>query len=281
MYINIKPGLYQPIPVSVFKYKKANTITDNNLNVFIEYDFLKNHVYRANMSVITNMLPTMLDCSVGIHADITVKSPTLPPTTYLEYLQYILELQPSMFISPDVLGDSAATENIFRIINDIIEYLPNKWLNELGFVIQGSTLAEADYQITEIAVQEKNISRICIPRVVRYFNHVKYLDLDPKTYADNRLNFLEKHVKLIKSSGKQIHLLGMNSVDELIYAAQNQFTIDSRFASLAVLNNFEVTGNRPAGKLKDDFLADLNKAQVNNIILNMLTLNQLYIRNYK
>ncbi len=271
----LKPGIYQPIPLSLFENDK---LPSTNL-MFVEApDLLKDPEYLRYINVATTET-TILDCGVGASPDLNNPEAHLSrdPHFGVRYLRLACLLKPQVLVIPDSLNESEQTKH------NLIDYLSLLKKHDvlrhqaLMYVLQGKTTEEALKQVT-LTLMHPNIKVIGVPRVCTFFNP-KHKDLTGDQYTEARITFIDKLLDLVGSS-RQIHMLGMNSIDELRYAGERGLTIDTRWATLYALYDIRITDPRPATRLNVDLTAFISTKMCDSIRQNMHDLIEMYAHYY-
>ncbi len=268
--MKIVPGLYHTYPVGMLPH------IDKDSPVFIEATgCLENGLYYNFFLDRMRGKNTILDCGVGMSPDLN--NPTAHtssnPHWGAQYLELLITIEPEVVIIPDILNDGHGTWTNFAVYSTIIDrILFSKtdgrrplWM----YVIQGQTKEEARYQI-DLAANIPYIDYIGFPRIVDYYG-VHTGDV----LGQQRIEFIEPHLHTLQSSGKQVHLLGMNSIDELKYAATNGLSTDTRIASMAALGQFDVEGSRPLN-LNLDLNREFSQKERKATLRNIRILNDIY-----
>ena len=263
-------ALYHPRPLALLKYVAPDE------HVFAEIDPLLNDP--SYLGTFREGLPTsdiILDCGVGASPDLT--DPTghtsKDPHWAVRYLGILLMIKPRVVVVPDVLCDAQKTRQNFYDYEFVFDQLTLFRKPELLYVIQGRTKAEAMREI-EFACKQRSIRWVGFPRLVQYYESVTS-NLNAEELACVRMEFIGPTLPSLRAAGKNVHLLGMNSVGEIIWAARRRVSMDTRMASMAALHNIDVLGPRPNG-LKIDLTAALNPIQIQAILDNIKKLNDIY-----
>ncbi len=268
--MKIVPGLYHTYPAGMLHS------LDKESSVFIEatgclenglyYDFFLDHMQGKD---------TILDCGVGMSPDL--KNPTAhtssDPHWAARYLELLIGIEPRVVIIPDILNDGHGTWSNFALYSTIIDrILFSKvdgrcplWM----YVIQGQTKEEAKYQI-DLAANIPYIDYIGFPRIVDYYG-----EHSGDVLGQQRIEFIQPYLQTFRLAGKQVHLLGMNSIEELKFAAINGLSTDTRIASMAALASFDVTEPRPAN-LNLDLNREFSQKEKKATLTNIKTLNNIY-----
>ncbi len=268
--MKITPALYHTYPAGMLAH------IDKDSPVFIEASgCMYSKAYKEFFLHYMSGTNTMLDCGVGMSPDL--KNPTAHVSTNphwaAEYLRLLLEIEPEVVIIPDVLNDGIATYCNFITYSKIIDRL---WFSTKHgrrpawmYVIQGKTKEEAKKQIEHIQ-NIPYIDYIGFPRIVDYYG-----EHNGDILGMQRIGFVEIHLESLREAGKQVHLLGMNSIDELKFAAVNNLSIDTRIASMAALIPFDVTKTRPSN-LNLDLNCVFSESEIKRTHANVKILNDIY-----
>jgi len=271
--MKIVPALYHTYPAGMLEH------IDKDSPVFIEATgCMENEAYREFFRYYMDGKNTMLDCGVGMSPDL--KNPTAHissnPHWGAHYLELLLAIEPEVVIIPDILNDGIATWHNFIMYTRIINKL---WFAKMHgrrpswmYVIQGRDKKEAADQIEHI-LNISYIEYIGFPRIVAYYG-----DHDGDVLGRQRIDFVEIFLERIQSSGKRIHLLGMNSIHELKFAAANGLSLDTRIASMAALGKFGVTKPRPSN-LNLDLNRVFSQSETTAALINVKMLNDIYESN--
>jgi hypothetical protein len=243
----------------------------SNTPVFIEaHPCLQSPLYLNHF--LAGDYKSILDCGVGASPDL--KDPMAhvqgDPSFGVKYLCLMQDIEPTVMVIPDVLGDADATFENYLIYTRILDSWTFSWQPELMYVIQGKTVEEATEKI-KIVCNQPNISWIGFPRIVHYYGCEDVLIL-----SDERMYFINSQLDVIKEKNKKIHLLGCNNLLELIWCAKNNFSMDTRLATLAAVNNFDVTLNRPRQTINVDLCEYYNDETIEKILRNIQKLNEIY-----
>lgn len=228
-------------------------------------------------SVYRNDLSYVLDCGVGMSPDLNnpMQHVEGDPSFGVKYLNLMLNIEPDIMVIPDVLGNAKATnDNLYNYI-DIISLLAKGFkVPEFMYVIQGQTKEEAHFQV-KVAIKNLSIKWVGFPRIVHYYGSTTSASL-----SNERIEFVKPLLDLILNRGKKIHLLGVNSIEELIWAAQSGLSTDTRLATLAAVHNFDITQSRPFN-VKVNLCENYTDEVKNKIVDNVRALNQIYYSNVK
>jgi len=139
------------------------------------------------------------------------------------------------------------------------------------YVIQGKTRQEANEQINLVCGSTfVGVKWIGFPRIVDYYG-----DLKSDILTGQRINFVTKHLARLRKSSFNVHLLGMNSVDELKFAAHNNISVDTRLASMAAIVGMSVTTKR-RDKLNIDLVRSFTAMEYTDTLNNIEILNRIY-----
>lgn len=240
-------------------------------NLYIEAEYcLASDAYRSFFNG-NDCSSSILDCGVGISADVSVVNPIVTGDRdwSVKYFELADLLGPSVVVAPDVLGCAHATRRNFQLYTEISP-LATTWM----YVIQGETIAEAEEEI-EWAASQAAVRLVGFPRVVHYYGD----STDSEALGKVRIRFIGHYVNRLFNNGKAIHILGMNSLDELRFAAELGMSIDSRIASLTAVAGLEIDTkhllNRPKG-LKVDILHDYSVETLELIEYNVYMLNAFF-----
>lgn len=266
----LQPNLYHTYPLSCL------TFVSTDRPMFIEAELALTSNKYKNFFLGGRIPCTILDCGVGASPDLD--NPTAhvssSSTWGVAYVNLAVDLKPRVTIIPDVLGSGYKTRvnyhqysRLFKTYQEIGE-LDTK----LMYVIQGQDEEEAKAEV-EFVLNEEDISWVGFPRVVNYYSVSN--DAPAVYLADRRQAFINQVLNSIKEAGKKIHLLGMNTLSELEFAARNGFSIDTRSASLAAIHKYDITTPRPAN-YKIDLLEAFTRDQSNVIINNMKILDDIF-----
>ncbi len=271
--MKIVPALYHTYPVGMLQH------IDKDSPVFIEATgCMENQTYEQFFLYYMDRQNTMLDCGVGMSPDL--KNPTAHissnPHWGAKYLGLLLKIEPEVVIIPDILNDGQATWLNFVTYSRIIDKL---WFAKMSgrrpswmYVIQGRDKQEARDQIEHI-LDISYIEYIGFPRIVAYYG-----DHDGDVLGRQRIDFVELFLEKLQSSGKRIHLLGMNSIHELKFAATSGLSLDTRIASMAALGKFDVTKPRPSN-LNLDLNQVFTRGEITTALINVKILNDVYESN--
>lgn len=240
-------------------------------NLYIEAGYcLESSAYR-NFFNGNDCSGSILDCGVGISADVSVVNPIVTGDRdwSVKYFELADILGPGIVVAPDVLGCAHATRRNFQLYTEISP-LATTWM----YVIQGETVAEAEEEI-EWAISQASVKLVGFPRVVHYYGD----PADSEALGKVRIQFIKKRLHKLYSAGKYAHILGMNSLDELRLAAEMEMSIDSRIASLMAVAGLAIDLKHPLNRPKDlrvDILHDYSVETLELIEHNVYTLNAFF-----
>lgn len=250
----------------------------NKSPVFVEVDACFHN--KEYFTFFENRYPntfTILDCGVGASPDL--KNPMGHMSTDahwgIRYLDVIGRIAPSVVVVPDVLGDGEATTQNFKLYNRIFSRV-FLYRFQMMYVIQGLIKDEALYFLKK-ALENDTIDWIGFPRIVQYYFGNQDTKVKNCELAQRRIEFLEQIKPLLRDSEKQIHMLGMSDLSEISYAAQNGYSIDTRYASMAAVAGIDVEGERPEG-LNIDLAQPVSTTAKSFTYLNMKKLTEIYGR---
>lgn len=262
-----KPNLFHTFPASCLDLIGPTTPK------YIEVDTcLQNPQYHEFFKLRAPNTFTIMDCGVGASPKLSdpMGHVSKDPNWGAYYLGEMLVLRPSMMVVPDVLGDSEKTRANFLLYSGILKHFYVQ-VPQLMYVIQRHTYDEAAREV-EFAAQQEEIDCMGFPRIVQYYLNDGEENLDSFRWADRRITFIQK---LGKMPDKQVHMLGMSSLLELEFAAANNYSIDSRYASMMALAGYSVRDARPDG-LNIDLIKPIDTKTQKQIKENMITLNKIY-----
>lgn len=260
--------LYHTLPLGIIGYHNPIASTP----IFIESSACMQREAYKHFFVSRRFDNTILDCGVGMTPDL--KNPTAhtsnDPHWAVKYLGLILDIQPRVVIIPDILNNAQKTlQNYYdyiRIFNTLSCRIP-----ELMYVIQGKTKGDAVDQIELVCSTEFiGVKWIGFPRIVDYYG-----DLTSDVLANQRIRFVTNYLSKLRKVGYKVHLLGMNSVDELKFAAYHNISVDTRLASMAAIVCMSVTAKR-RNKLDIDLVRSFTSVETSDTLKNMEILNRIY-----
>lgn len=269
----MQPNLFHTFPYTCLDYLADKAATP----IFVEaHVCLQNRDY--SRIVCDSSTKSVLDCGVGASPDLSNPMAHVngDPSFGVKYLSLMLLLEPDVMIVPDVLGDRKSTYNNFLHYCDVLFSLDKSvHIPDLMYVIQGQTKQDALDAIDEALSFKQVIKWIGFPRVVHYYGvgHTlaKYLSVE-------RLQFVSDVYDKIIENGIKVHLLGMNSVEELKWAAQHRASIDTRTAALAAAYRFNVLEPRPYN-VKLDLNKEIDEETKTKILYNIEKLNDIFYGN--
>lgn len=262
--------LYHTFPLGMLGFRQ---LTESS-SLFIESSAcMKSDSYRHFFVSRRFNHTTILDCGVGMTPDL--KNPTAhtssDPHWAIRYLKLILDIQPGVVIIPDILNDAQKTfrnyQDYMRVFDKLDIALP-----DLMYVIQGKTKEEAAQQIELFCGSERlsDVQWIGFPRIVDYYG-----DLQSDVLTGQRISFVSRFYTNLREAGYKIHLLGMNSIEELKFAAGHNISIDTRLAAMAAVAGMNVTTKR-RDKLNIDLVRSFTVMESNDTLKNIETLNRIY-----
>lgn len=260
-----QPALLHTLPLQYLEKMGPQT------NLYIEAEYcLKSLAYKNFFGGI-DCGNSILDCGVGISADISVVNSgvTGDRDWAVKYFELGDIFGPGVVVSPDVLGCASATRRNFELYTEVSP-LRTTWM----YVIQGQTVAEAEQEI-EWAAHTSSVKLVGFPRVVHYYGD----PTDSEALGKVRVKFITKYIKQLYNNGKAVHILGMNNLDELRFAAELGMSIDSRIATLMAAAGLEIDTDyrlyRPKG-LKVDMLRLHSVETLELIEQNIFVLNAFF-----
>lgn len=262
-------NLYHTFPLGILGFQELT----KSSSLFIESSAcMKNKKYRQFFVSRCPNLTTILDCGVGMTPDL--KNPTShtsnDPHWAMKYIGLILDIQPGVVIVPDLLNDARGTFQNYKDYSRVFEYMIRK-MPDLMYVIQGKTKEEAAEQIKLVCSDHlTGVKWIGFPRIVDYYG-----DMGSDVLTGQRVSFVTEHLAKLRVAGFNVHLLGMNSVDELMFAAHNNISVDTRLASMAAVTGMNVTTKR-RDKLNIDLVRSFTVMESNDTIRNIEILNRIY-----
>jgi hypothetical protein len=266
-------GLYHCLPKAILD----EVPLDAHSCVFIEASFCMQDQVYTNFFLDTQA-HKMMDCGTGFSPDLNHPTEHLVMDRHfdIKYLKLFLQLEPEYLVIPDILNCGPKTYSNFIDYSTVLYQLEAKRVNKVKriFVIQGETHEEALLQVS-LGIRIPNVT-IAFPRIVRYYyKEGENYDLTGNDLTTRRIEFIEQVLPSIKEKQVHIHIFGMNSITELIYAARNNITIDTRLASLAAVNGIDISATRPPN-LKIDLLGKITDEQKYRCLQNIKTLNEMY-----
>lgn len=264
----MQPHLYHTYPLVCLKEIPSFT------PLFVEaHPCMDQITYKSG--VMSNEFKMILDCGVGASPDLSKPTSHIKtdPSFGIKYLSLMMDLQPNVLVIPDVLGDAAATFDNYYHYTSVLSNLLDALVPELMYVIQGQTPEEAAEELKR-ACSFGNINWIGIPRIVHYFKATSTQDR-----AEERINFITPLLDRVKKKNKKLHLLGVNNVQELKWVAKQGISTDSRLATLAAINNFDVTQQRPDHTINADLCAEHSYEIKDRILKGMKVLDNIFYGN--
>ncbi len=265
-------SFYHTLPLAYLKAREHPN------NVYIEsgpcfaleryYIYTIDHVSAAS---------TILDCGVGISPNLGSPVPYVPGDREwaAKYLRLALDIVPDKIVIPDILGNALGTEKNFQLYADVMENI--RWSASeprLIYVIQGENQKEAVTQVYS-ACDEDRADIIAFPRLVQYYG---YDDRDCDGLATRRIRFIRS---VLPQIDKPCHMLGLNSLRELRFAAEHGLSIDSRIAAMMGIAGLKISGyqrglNRPPNLTIDLTVEKLPSPALDLIDYNVKLLDDLY-----
>lgn len=248
-------------------------------NTYIECEpCFKSKWYRQLLYNCQPLWNSILDCGVGISADISKLETVVNGDRdfAVKYFGLIRQLTPGTVVVPDVLGNGDTTFDLFNQYVDLLDavFRGAYYYPQLMFVIQGYNESDASVSVARAcSLEEVNV--VGFPRVVHYYGD----PTDSEALGQIRIKLVSKFLNQIRVAGKKVHLLGMNSLEELRYVATNGLSCDTRLASMMAIQGREIRKdeplNRPSG-LKIDLLEELDTQTLKLVQNNIDTLDALY-----
>jgi len=262
-------NLYHTFPLGLLGFQELT----KSSSLFIESSAcIKNYKYKQFFVSRRPNPTTILDCGVGMTPDL--KDPTAhtsnDPHWAMKYIGLILDIQPGVVIVPDLLNDAQGTFQNYKDYSRIFDCMHYR-MPYLMYVIQGKTRKEAAEQIELVCSSHlTGVKWIGFPRIVDYYG-----DMGSDVLTGQRVSFVTEHLAKLRVAGFNVHLLGMNSVDELKFAAHNNISVDTRLASMAAIAGMSVTTKR-RDKLNIDLVRSFTAMEYTDTLNNIETLNRIY-----
>lgn len=261
-----QPALFHTLPLSYLKVIKPCK------GLYIESEYCMQNPEYAKYFQGTFCENIVLDCGVGLDASVAhLQSFVLGDRDWaVKYYDLIDRLSPDLAVAPDVLGNGLVTRRNFELYTELSP-VKTPWM----YVIQGKTIAEAEAEITW-ALSAPNVYVVGFPRVVHYYgsNYSSSEEL-----GQIRIKLISKYLSLFKEAAIAVHVLGLNSYDELRFVAKHGLSCDSRLASLLATAGLKVDGKRPLNRpqgLKVDMLHDCSVETLELIDENVYALQCIF-----
>jgi len=241
-----QPTLFHTLPLSYLKTVAPLT------GLYIESEYcIQNSEYLNyfRRRAVTN---TIMDCGVGINASTSKYQPIVTGDRdwAVKYYDLIDNVQLDVAVAPDILGNGLGTRRNFQLYTELSP-VATTWM----YVIQGQTIAEAEAEIAWALSEYSRVRVVGFPRVVHYYGSATA----GEELAKIRLKIIAKHLPAFIAKRIAVHVLGLNSYDELRFVAKHELSCDTRLASLLANAGLKVDGDKPLNRpkgLKVDMLAD-------------------------